>query len=395
MGSGGDEASFADVTAWMLAEGRFSLTLEDLLAGVLARVVEAGLPLLRCGLHINVLHPQLVAVSLHWWEGGEVQRVERPRYAGWQLAGYGDSPLAVVNRDGVPLRRCLVGPGAERDFPILADLASGGGTDYFVQPLHFADRSVGACISWCTGRPGGFREDEIRDLEAVAHVLATLCEMRVLRGLARIILDTYIGRTAGERVLAGTIERGSGELLHAVVWYCDLRGFTQRAEAEPPAVVIGLLNAWFERMAGAVQNNGGDVLKFIGDGMLAIFPIGADESPARACRAAVAAARQAGTAMATLDEDVRAEGGAPVAYGVALHVGEVTYGNIGAPDRLDFTVIGPAVNQAARVEGLCRALGRSVLATSAVAAYVPDDVEPLGRFLLRGIDDAQEIWGVL
>ncbi len=392
--SGGEAASrFAAVIRWSIEEGRHVPTHEALFGEVVERLRAAGLPLLRCGLHLNILHPQLVAVSFHWWEGGTVQRVERPRYVGWETAGYQDSPIAAVNRDGRPVRRRLVGEGAARDFPILAELAEGGGTDYYAQPLVFGDRRVGACISWCTGRPGGFEDDEIAGLDALAAVLSTLCELRVLRALTSTLLDTYIGRTAGQRVLAGTIERGRGERLHAVVWYCDLRGFTQRAEAEPPEAVIGLLNAWFERMAGAVQAHGGEVLKFIGDGMLAIFPIAPGET-ARACAAAVEAARAAAVAMAALDAEVRAAGGSPVGYGVALHVGEVTYGNIGAPDRLDFTVIGPAVNQAARVEGLCRSLGRSILATSAVARHVPDAVEPLGRFLLRGIEEPQEVWGL-
>lgn len=389
----GEPARFADVTRWLFAEARFVPTLEAIFGSLIERLEAAGLPLLRAGLHVNLLHPQLVAVSFHGWAGGAVQRVERPRYAGWESAGYGDSPLAVVNRDAVPLRRRLVGPDAARDFPILADLAAGGGTDYYVQPLVFSDRRVGAVISWCTSRPGGFSDADLAALDELTVALSTFCELRVLHGLARILLDTYIGRTAGQRVLAGTIERGRGELLHAVVWCCDLRGFTQIAETQPPDAVVTLLNGWFERTAGAVQAEGGEVLKFIGDGMLAIFPIQPGESPARACRSALAAVRRAEGLLGAFAAETRAATGISVDWGVALHVGEVTYGNIGAPDRLDFTVIGPAVNQAARVEALCRALGRRALATAAVAEHLPDAVEPLGRFVLRGIEESQEIWG--
>lgn len=387
-------AGFVAVGRWLLEEGRFMARLEDLFAGLMERLEAQGLPLVRSGLHVSILHPQLVAVSVQWWRGGEATLVERPRYVGWEAGGYLDSPLAVVAKERAPLRRRLVGPDAARDFPILAELAEGGGTDYYVMPLFFGDQRSGAIISWCTDRAEGFSDAQIAGLDALGPLLATLCELRVLRGLASTILDTYIGRTAGQRVLAGTIARGSGERLDAVVWYCDLRGFTARAEAGPPESVIALLNAYFERMAGAVQGHGGEVLKFIGDGMLAIFPIDTGAAPEAACRRALQAARRACDAMATLDEEVQAEGGAPVGYGIALHVGQVTYGNIGAPDRLDFTVIGPAVNQASRVEGLCRALGRLVLTTTAVAQHAPEEVEPLGRFLLRGIEEPQDLWGL-
>jgi adenylate cyclase len=385
---------FAEVGRWLIGEGRFVPELEALFGGLVGRVEAVGLPLLRCGLHLSILHPQFVAVSFHWWRGRGVARVDRPRYPGWEVAGYQDSPLAVVNQGLGPVRRRLVGPDAAWDFPILTELAESGGTDYYVQPLVFGDGRVGASLSWCTDRPGGFTTEDLAGMEDIAPVLSTLCELRVLRGLASTILDTYIGRTAGQRVLAGTIARGSGEKLDAVVWYCDLRGFTSRAEAGPPESVIALLNAYFERMARAVQAHGGEVLKFIGDGMLAIFPISVLASPTQACRAALAAARMARLEMAELDREVQGAGGAAVGFGIAVHLGEVTYGNIGAPDRLDFTVIGRAVNQAARVEGLCRALGRPVLTTSAVAFHVPDAVELLGNHLLRGIEEPQEVWAL-
>ncbi|MDP2312089.1 MAG: adenylate/guanylate cyclase domain-containing protein [Pseudomonadota bacterium] len=386
--------SLAPVGEWLLAEGRFLPRLEDVFGGLVDQVQATGLPLLRCGLHVAILHPQLVALSVHWWQGRGVSVVERRRYAGWENAGYLDSPLAVVSAGLGTVRRRLVGTNAPGDFPILAELAESGGTDYYVMPLIFGDRAVGAALSWCTDRPGGFADRDLAALDAIGPLLATLCELRVLRGLASTILDTYIGRTAGQRVLAGTIVRGSGERLDAVVWYCDLRGFTARAEAGPPESVIALLNAYFETMAGAVQRHGGEVLKFIGDGMLAIFPITSGASAEAACHRALLAARTARDEMSALDREVQANGGAPVGYGIALHVGEVTYGNIGAPDRLDFTVIGPAVNQAARVEGLCQALGQPVLTTTAVAQHAGDGVEPLGRFLLRGIEEPQQLWGL-
>ncbi|MES2640425.1 MAG: adenylate/guanylate cyclase domain-containing protein [Myxococcota bacterium] len=388
------DASFTAVRRWLLEQGRFLPRLEELFGGLMEQLQAQGLPLVRSGLHVSILHPQLLAVSVQWWRGREVTLVERPRYVGWELGGYQDSPLAVVAETRTPLRRRLVGPEAARDFPILLELSASGGTDYYVMPLLFGDHHSGAIISWCTDRPEGFSDAQILGLNDLGHLLAVLCELRVQQGLASTILDTYIGRTAGQRVLAGTIVRGSGEKLDAVVWNCDLRGFTARAEAGPPEAVIALLNAYFERMAGAVQSHGGEVLKFIGDGMLAIFPIVAGATPEDACRRAIQAARRACEAMASLDREVQAEGGAPVRYGIALHVGAVIYGNIGAPDRLDFTVIGPAVNQASRVEGLCQSLGRLVLTTTAVAQHVPDEVEPLGPYQLRGIEEPQDLWGL-
>jgi adenylate cyclase len=211
-----------------------------------------------------------------------------------------------------------------------------------------------------------------------------------LRRTARTLLDTYVGAQSGGRVLAGQIQRGSGETIRAVIWLCDLRGFTNLSETLPRDALIDLLNCYFGPMCDAVAGEGGEVLKFIGDAMLAIFPIGAEA--AQTCGAALVAAENAQAAL--IEENLRREGlGLPrIEYGLALHVGDVLYGNIGSDTRLDFTVIGPAVNLTARIESLCRQLGRPFLLSSDFVGAAQISAQSLGAFELKGVGVEQEIF---
>jgi len=203
------------------------------------------------------------------------------------------------------------------------------------------------------------------------------------RAALSALLEAYLGRRSAARVRTGALGRGAGETIRAALLYADLRGFTAMSEATEPAVVITALDAWFDRIAGAVHAFGGEVLKFIGDGVLAIFPV--TEMPAAACDAALRAITAARAGMAHLDAERAARGQPPLPFGVALHLGEILWGNIGAADRLDFTAIGSAVNLVSRLEGLCRPLGHSVLISGAVAAETRTALVPLGEHKLRGI----------
>ena len=238
-------------------------------------------------------------------------------------------------------------------------------------------------LSFATKRAGGFDRDELALFEAMIPAVAFNLEVQALRRTARTLLDTYVGQQSGGRVLEGQIRRGAGETIRAALVYADLRGFTAMSEATEPAVVITALDAWFDRIAGAVHAFGGEVLKFIGDGVLAIFPV--IETPAAACDAALRAITAARAGMAHLDAERAARGQPPLPFGAALHLGEILWGNIGAADRLDFTAIGSAVNLVSRLEGLCRPLGHSVLISGAVAAETRTALVPLGEHELRGI----------
>jgi adenylate cyclase len=299
-----------------------------------------------------------------------------------------NSPIWIAYDGGGPVRCDPTTPPQDGEFPILADLRRDGLTDYIVHSVPFADGSHKA-LSLATSRQGGFGDDELALFEAMIPAVAFNLEVQALRRTARTLLDTYVGQQSGGRVLEGQIQRGSGETIAAVIWLCDLRGFTSLSETLPQDALIDLLNSYFGPMCDAVAANGGEILKFIGDAMLAIFPI--QREAKSACQAALLAAR--GAQAALVEENRRREqaGAARIDYGIALHVGDVIYGNIGSDTRLDFTVIGPAVNLTARIESMCKQLERSLLLSSDFATTSGVAVESLGTFALKGVGAEQEI----
>jgi class 3 adenylate cyclase len=237
-------------------------------------------------------------------------------------------------------------------------------------------------LAWIGPHPFTLRESG-RLREAARFAAAPLAALAA-RATLTAALEAYLGRRSAARVMAAPLRRNVGETIQAALLYADLRGFTAMSEANPPAIVISALDAWFDRIAGAVHAFGGEVLKFIGDGILAIFPVTAD-TPRGACEAALRAVIAARAGMAHLDSERSRQGLAPLPFGAALHLGEIFWGNIGAADRLDFTAIGPAVNLASRLEGLCRPLGRSILISSALAEKTETPLIALGVHELRGI----------
>ena len=297
-------------------------------------------------------------------------------------------------------RRLAAGP-EEQDFPLLRDLAAAGATDYVAKVYSFGtvgDRShgTGVAYSFTTDRAGGFSDDDVTLLDAVLPALSLAMKAHAGHVIASGLLQAYLGEDAGRRVHAGAVERGSVESLRAVLWYADIRGFTATADAVPGLAVIELLDEVFETLTATLRPRGGQVLKFLGDGMLATFAF--DESDqAATCRRALDAAAEAMLALDALNT-TRASAGLPVAVvDLALHLGEVLYGNVGAADRIDFTIIGPAVNEVARIEALCETLGRKVLVSSALAASAEGCsalLEPLGRHALRGVREAREIFAL-
>ncbi|MDH3474264.1 MAG: adenylate/guanylate cyclase domain-containing protein, partial [Rhodospirillales bacterium] len=277
--------------------------------------------------------------------------------------------------------------------PILHDLKAEGWSDYYMTALPFSVSTANA-IGFSTGRPGGFSDLDIATVEASLPAFGAVMEMAHLRRTARTLLQTYLGAEPGERVLAGAIKRGDGEVIDAVLWYCDLRDFTPLSESLPLGEVIALLNDYFETMARPVKARGGQILKFIGDAMLAVFPLGGHNA-AGACTACIAAletAEQALAGLAELNRPRLAAGKPALRAGVALARGEVMYGNIGDPERLDFTVIGPAVNLATRLEDLTRdlKLDPPIVYTARVAEDSQRPSRSLGRFPLKGIGEPQE-----
>lgn len=386
------EASCSDPDVqWIVTAGRKQETLRGVVAELCRYLVETGMPLARMMLSVRTLHPLVAARGIFWRQGnaGCTEQIDRG-YDVLQADIYLNSPMRPAYEEGRTLRRRLTGARAEHDFPLLDDLRAEGMTDYFVLPVRFTD-GVRAVTTWATDRPEGFSEADIARLEAMIQVLGLLIEVHVRRELSSTVLETYIGGDAGRRVLSGSIKRGDASVIKAVLWYCDLRGFTPLSERLDGAELIGILNEYFQRMAEPVAAHGGEVLKFIGDAMLAIFPL-ADRDAEIACNAALAAAKEALAAMKAYSGECAACGKPGLSFGVALHLGEVTYGNIGAPDRLDFTVIGPAVNRAVRIEEMCRQLNVELLVSADVAKHCGGELVSAGRYPLRGVGEALELF---
>ena len=386
-----DKARQRAAAEWLIDGARSAKEADAVLSQLCDRLVEAGLPLARVGVFVRTLHPQLLGRSFIWAPGkGTVTNLAPAEFVA--SAEYLASPIARIYDTRQPLRRCLADPACPLDFEILRKFRDEGMTDYLAAPLFFTDGEVHG-TTWTTRRPGGFTRDDIAAIEAILPPLARVAEVRALRRIATNLLDTYVGHHAGGRILAGQIRLGDSERIQAAIWLSDMRGFTSRADRLPPESLIGLLNAYFDCQVPAILAQGGEVLKFMGDGLLAIFNIADDEGHREAtCARALAAAREARERIGALgNAGLETE---PVRFGLALHLGEVLYGNIGGASRLDFTCIGPAVNLAARLEKLASRLGRSILASEDFAGHCAGELAAIGDFTLPGFAAAHRVFGL-
>src|SRR5579859_660391 len=374
---------------WLMTDARRHADPNQFLEAFANELRAAGVDVARVTTGVPILHPQIFSFSGLWELGkGTTERFYRASAAA--MATMSNSPIRIAYEGGGPSRFDLVAPKSEGEFPILEELRRDGYTDYVVYAVPFADGSFKA-LSLATKNARGFRDDEFSLFEAMIPAVAFNLEVQALRRTARTLLDTYVGQQSGGRVLEGQIQRGSGETIRAVIWLCDLRGFTNLSEELARDALIDLLNAYFGPMCDAVSAEGGEVLKFIGDAMLAIFAIGDDA--AATCARALTAAEHAQAALA--DENARREAlKLPrIEYGLALHLGDVMYGNIGSDTRLDFTVIGPAVNLTARIESMCRQLGQQLLLSSDFVKAGGMSARSFGRHALKGVGADQEIFG--
>jgi adenylate cyclase len=376
------------VIRWLMTDARKRTEATEFLDAFAGELRAAGVDVSRVTTGVPILHPQIFSFSGLWQiDNGTTERLFR---AGPEASAMmANSPIRIAYEGGGPFRCNLTAPAEDGEFAILGDLRRDGYTDYIVHSVPFADGSYKA-LSFATKRRDGFNLDELALFETMIPAVAFNLEVQALRRTARTLLDTYVGRQSGGRVLEGQIQRGAGETIRAVIWLCDLRGFTNLSETLPRDALIDLLNCYFGPMCDAVAAQGGEILKFIGDAMLAIFPIGSDA--AQTCAAALRAAEQAQTALSKENQRRQGSGLPQIEYGLALHVGDVLYGNIGSDTRLDFTVIGPAVNLTARIESMCRQLGRPLLLSSNFVEAGDIAAESLGNFPLKGVALEQEIF---
>ncbi len=376
------------IVDWLTDGARSAPRPETVLAEMCDQLVHAGIPLWRVAVFVRTLHPEIMGRRFIWQPDVGVT-INEGLFDLLETERFQNSPFVAVMKSGRTIRRQLADRDSPEEFSIFRELRAEGATDYLATPLIFTNGSVHVA-TWSTRQVGGFTDEQIAGLEAIVRPLARVAEIRALQRTASNLLDTYVGHHAGERILAGRIRRGHTETIRSVIWLSDMRGFTSMADRLPQQMLVDLLNRYFDCQVPAILKHGGEVLKFIGDGLLAIFPMAEDTKHAReACDRALAAAREAQVNIDAIDAPTHG-----IRFGLALHLGEVLYGNIGSGNRLDFTCIGPAVNLAARLEKLAASLERTIILSAEFAEHSRVDLEPLGEFAVAGFAAAQKAFGL-
>ncbi|RXH40572.1 adenylate/guanylate cyclase domain-containing protein [Bradyrhizobium zhanjiangense] len=378
------------VVDWLTNGTRDERFLDIIFAQMCIRLQQAGIPLKRSTLHILIHHPQWLGARMMWSDGMREAEIARVDYDVRERSEYIGSAANEIHDGAAEVRERLEQDSSlGRKHALYDEMRARGLTDYVAWPLYhtLGKRHI---VTFATDRPGGFDDAHIAGLKKLLPVLALVSEIRVKNRLARTLLETYVGSHAGELILAGATRRGTGTTVRAAIMICDLRDFTKISDNWPRDDVIDLLNDYFDAMSEPIARHGGEILKFIGDGLLAIFPL----SQPDACANLLHAVTEARKAMAALNERNNGTGRAPLNYGIGVHVGDVMYGNIGSTSRLDFTVIGPAVNMASRLEALTKQLGRTVLLSRAFAELVEREfeLEHVGQHEVRGFSDPIELF---
>lgn len=374
------------IADWLLLEGNQLFDIDQLFAQLVDRVAMSGIPIGRVSLNLELLHPEVVGEG-RVWLCGQATGTHRLNRIDTDMSEYLNSPVHRVDETGEPYRVRLA--LEETTLPLLARLQREGFQDYFIAPIQVQDRHRSAAMSFASKRTA-FSDQDIIDLTHIVAAVSPILEARVVRNTARDLLATYLGAGAGDRVYAGQISRGDADNIFAAILFADLRGFTRFTADNLSTTVLERLNHWFDLAVDAVEAHGGEVLKFMGDGMLAIFP--ADMlNPREACGHALAAA-------ATLHEAVTAwneacpNGQTRIDYGLSLHLGHVAFGNIGGKRRLDFTVVGPAVNLASRLLEVAKVLDSHFVVSTAFAGCSGRIMRSVGVHEVRGLDQPEEIF---
>jgi len=396
-----DEVLFNELAGWVTEAGLIGRAETELMAGFCRRVRDAGVPLTHALVILDTLHPIYEGRAFRW-RSDLPEAVEVVEYGrtneGEAAENWRRSAFYHLLQSGEKSMRRRLAAGDPADFPTIAQARDEGMTDYLALIHRFAAEGVIGemdCVysSWATDAPDGFCERAVVALKRLAPFLKLAVKSAALARMAGTLVETYLGRDAGRRVMSGRIARGVAEKISAVLWYSDLHGYTQITDSAPPEQIIPLLNDYAEVVVSAVHGRGGDVLKLIGDGILAIFTA---EDREGACLAALGAAARMRKSVAKLNQS-RSEAGLPTTeVYLALHVGDVFYGNVGSKDRLDFTVIGPAVNEVSRILAMSRSVERDVLVSANFAAGLGPEkrrhLVSVGRYALRGVAQPQELF---
>ncbi len=369
-----------DITTWLIGPARRELAPEDIVTGLANRLIDAGIPMWRVRIGQRVANPMIGAWGVAWTREGGAELYTIPRGI-LTTPAYHGSPFERVIESRASFRCSLEHLETDREHSVLVELAAAGSTDYLALPIEFGDGSV-QVGAFTTDRPGGFADREALLIEGLAPAIAAAMEPAAMRHSMTSLLEVYLGNGPAERIVKGAFQRGQTTEIEAAVLMTDLRGSTVLSERLEPAALLDRLGTYFEAVVNAVRAEGGDVLKFVGDGVLSVFSadgIGKREACLRAAR--------------SINRAFGQETVADLPFVAALHVGPVVYGNIGSLDRLDFTVVGPTVNYVSRLEGVAKMLNRQAVCSHDVASALPADmVTSLGKQMLRGFDEAQEVF---
>jgi adenylate cyclase len=371
-----------DFSKWLIEMAAREKNLAELHRLFCERLASFGIPLWRSSLGLEVLNPEIDGSQFRW-VAHETQTLRMPRGT-----DYGGSPGQVVDDTGKPYRRRL--DAAVNDMPLLEELRQMGATDYYIVPLPFIDRQRTAHISFATLKPEGFTDRDLEALSDAALIFSPCAERYVLRQIAIDLLTTYVGGRSAAKIYEGALDRGKAEMITATILIADLRGFTHYSETRPIANVLSTLNDFFDVLVAAIEPRGGEVLKFIGDALLAIFP--ASGGQALPCEPAIAAALDARHRIAALNKERAEAGRSLLKFGLALNAGEIAYGNIGSKSRLDFTAIGPAINHTSRLLEVAKKLDRDIVLSESFAKASGKHYASLGRHELRDIAGDQQVF---
>ncbi|GLQ30181.1 adenylate/guanylate cyclase domain-containing protein [Litoribrevibacter albus] len=366
---------------------------DALLERFMSGVNELGIDVYRASMWLPTSHPELWGTQLVWCRGQPVQEFRR----GHDITDtpiYLNTPGEAVHKERQPLRWQLTGEDP-LPYPLLDDVKQEGGTDYLIVPFHTDHEKEQPWITFATKRESGFSRLELSTLKELCEPLSWKARVTMAEMATKSLLSVYLGENASNRVMNGQFKRGTGEAIDAVIWFCDLRGFTSLGDTLPCTELVALLDHYFECVSEPIEAAGGEILKFIGDAILAIFPLSSGASEAHkqtVCLNALAAAEEALANVASKSWCGHTKEALTLSAGIALHIGTVTYGNIGGSSRLDFTVIGAAVNEAARVEALCKDYA-PLLATEAFQSHLPKDrMSLVGDVSLRGVSKSLRLY---
>ena len=392
-----NDAQFVELAAWITDAGLAGHSETATLEGICDRAVTLGLPLARVTALIDTLHPIYEGRAFIWKRDKNETAISEYDRSSQNLRRWVGSPFYYLEKNDESLLRRRLTAETEKEFPVFPELRAEGMTDYVAMVNRFAaDGIVGNmdCVysSWTTDAPAGFRDADVADIGRLMPLLALTLKATSLARIAGTLVETYLGRDAGRRVLEGRISRGVAEQIEAAIWFSDLRGYTRLSDTAKPEEIIPLLNEYADAIISAIHEHGGDVLKLMGDGVLAIFTA-ADRS--RACEAALTAAEDAPRRVAEVNGRRSADGLPTTELYLGLHIGEVFYGNIGSKERLDFTIVGPAVNEVSRIASMCRSVDQPLLVSSAFATALGASRSRLvsvGRYALRGVSRPQDLF---